>query len=187
MRSSAVSIFLLLIVSPLLSFAGEVKRIEIGDFRVEYQILGKVKSLDIAASACHALAEDQSWHLPSGVEFWATLMTGNSPFTTVPADPKNTRNSYLGWIAEADVPRHELGLARDVFYSVTDGKGTGGEFVSILKAIEILHVLAGPEEAEEAAFVEAIIRPLREGIQVVCYRTLADEPSAEDALGHPRM
>jgi hypothetical protein len=171
MRLPPAVFCLVTVISTNLAFAGEVKRIDYGQFRVEYQIPGKAKSLKEAKKACTDLGENGAWRLPEGREFWATLMTGNSLFTTIPA---TSGDGYLGWVAGSDVPPTPQDGTDDFVISVEDGRGTQTDFISIsevLKNFSDEKIAKVP--ADQRGRFQSIKRTLQEGVQVVCYKPIA--------------
>ncbi len=173
MRLPQVVFGLILIVSTSAALAGEVKRIDVGHFRVDYQVTGKVSSLVDAKKACADLGENGAWRLPGAGEFWATLMTGNSLFTTIPA---NSGDGYLGWVAGSDVPPSPAGGTDDFVISVEDGRGTQTEFISIseiLKNFSDENIAKVP--ADKRGTFQTIKRTLQAGVQVVCYKPIASK------------
>lgn len=152
------------------AYKGAEKRIEFGNFRVEYQATGKAKSLKAARKACANLGDGRTWALPTATEFWATLMSAHAPFTTIPA---SNGSAYLGWVAGADVPSMPAGAADDFVISVEDGRGTQTDFISISETLKSFSdsKIATIPIAKRGVFL-TIKRTLESGIQVVCFRSL---------------
>src|SRR5260221_10634727 len=66
------------------SSRAQIGHVEAGDLKVDYTVLRRVKNWEVAQKSCTQFAPKGSWHLPSGVHFFALLMTAHDPFLTLP-------------------------------------------------------------------------------------------------------
>lgn len=161
-------LFSLVSIVSIASLAGEINKIEMGDFRVEFQLAGKVKTTAEAKSKCAALDTAGSWRLPDGMEFWGTLMTGNGIFTKIPIVGESG-STYLAWAYGDGIPSDKA----DILISASDGHGTETHFLSLSETLaDYNDVEIAKMHAKTQKTAKSVKMTLLKGIEVVCYRNL---------------